>query len=112
MTDAGFSIDMRKDGLKVQMIYLIGGLAFEINVPGMKMSRHVSTVRAAQSLGFTGSNKAKALRWAVQTATEGFGYEVTPNGPVAKALAKLDAEDAAKAEAAAERKAARKAAGK
>ncbi len=72
---------------KLQMISLIGALTMEIGI-GMKLSRNINALQVAQRLGFEGSRKAGALKWAVAHMKE-LDPEYTIPERTAKVLATL-----------------------
>ena len=81
-------IDMTNEDTrnKVVMVTLISALTIEVGI-GIKMSRNVNTLATAKRLGFTGSRKAAALQWAVDTMKT-LDPEYAPSGSTLRALAK------------------------
>jgi hypothetical protein len=66
MTNSGFTIDMTDPTTrrKVQLVSLIGALQIELGT-GMKLRSRFSAIAVAQSLGFTGATKKKALQFCI-----------------------------------------------
>jgi hypothetical protein len=71
---------------KVVMVTLISALTIEVGI-GLKMGRNVNTLATATRLGFTGSRKAAALQWAVDTMKT-LDPAYTPSRSTLRALAK------------------------
>jgi len=69
----------------VRMLNIAHSLAFEINVPGMKMSRF-SALKVAKADGLTKASRKPAALRDVVAAMKVANPDYEPSGPIVKAL--------------------------